>query len=445
MIKEKYRDKWLVIVFILLLGVLSTCVQLSSLPEQPNLAKAKENCLEVKLLGLITIKENSEKKIPIKYLVPGGQSIGVYLKTPGVMVVGFSDVKTKDGEINPAREAKLKEGDLIFKVNDLPVNHEFELKNLINHLGGQKITLTIKRGKETFKREINPVYSDEEKRWRIGVFIRDNIAGLGTLSYYNPQDKTFGALGHTIIDPDTGKVFPVQQGKIVEAKIQAIYPSRRGQPGEKIGKFIHKNIVGTVYLNNRFGIFGKASQEIINPYFPKPVPIAFKEEVKPGPAEIYTVVKGEKIEKFTVYVEKVRPYQKDGRNLILRIKDPRLLSLTGGIVQGMSGSPIIKEGKFIGVVTHVFLSDSSKGYGILIENMLKEVYNSNNFWVLNSTFSFVKYCRYFSEKNILSIAGKRFIPSKCILGNKKEIIRRRGKWIQLELSSLMTTGSFVSF
>ncbi|GAV22352.1 SpoIVB peptidase [Carboxydothermus pertinax] len=375
-------------------------------PKAPFLTSLKINplnkdCIELKLLGLITLKEISVKKIPVNYLVPGGHSIGIYLKTPGVMVVGFSEVKTKKGDANPAKETGLKEGDLILKVNDITVNHEFELKNLINHFGGQKITFTIKRGDDIFKREITPVYSFEEKRWRIGVFIRDNLAGLGTLSYYNPRDKSFGALGHTIIDPDTGKVFPINKGKIVAAKIQTIYPSHRGQPGEKIGTFLHKNVIGAVYLNNRFGIFGKASQEIINPFFKKPLPIAFNEEVKPGPAEIYTVLKGEKIEKFTIYIEKVRPYQKDGRNLILRIKDPRLLRITGGIVQGMSGSPIIKDGKFIGVVTHVFLSDSSKGYGILIENMLKEIYNNNKLWGGSPNFVFVKYCRYFSEKNVL--------------------------------------------
>lgn len=401
---NKNQKKWLNIVAIALAFLSFTIwILLNSLPAEIKLIGQEKP--KVPFFTFLKIRNFNddlmEEKIPVTSLIPGGHSIGVYLKTPGVMVVGFSEVETKEGEENPARKADLKEGDLILKVNDFPVSHEFELKNLINHFGGQKITLTLRRGENIIKKEITPVYSFEEKRWRIGIFIRDNIAGLGTLSFYNPQDKTFGALGHTILDPDTGKIFPVNQGKVLAAKIQAIYPSRRGRPGEKIGTFLGKNVVGAVYLNNRFGVFGKASKDIVNPYFKKPLPLALNDEVKPGPAEIYTVLKGEKIEKFTIYIEKVRPNQKDGRNLIIRIKDPRLLKITGGIVQGMSGSPIVKDGKFVGVVTHVFLSDSSKGYGILIENMLKEVYNKNKLWGLNPNFYFVKYCRYFSEKNVL--------------------------------------------
>ena len=412
MINKNNRKIWVnITIFALVLLVFNVWLLVKSLPEEIRLvgqerpkvplftslkaSNFNKDFMEIKFLGLFTIKQIEVKKIPVTSLIPGGHSIGVYLKTPGVMIVGFSDVKGKNGEVNPAGEAGLKEGDLILKVNDIPVSHDFELKNLVNHYGGQKVILTVKRGGQIIKKEITPVYSTEDKRWRIGIFIRDNIAGLGTLSYYNPVDKTFGALGHTIIDPDTGKIFPLKQGRILAAKIQTIYPSKRGQPGEKIGIFLAKNIVGTVYENNRFGIFGKASRDIINPYFAKPLPIASNSEVKPGEAEIYTVLKGEKIEKFTIYIEKVRPNQKDGRNLIIRIKDPRLLRVTGGIVQGMSGSPIIQNGKIAGVVTHVFLSDSSKGYGILIENMLKEVYNNKKLWGANPNFSCKKLSLFF--------------------------------------------------
>ena len=207
----------------------------------------------------------------------------------------------------------------------------------------------------------------------MGLFVRDEAAGVGTLSFVDPVSKLYGALGHVITDADTNQKIEVYNGKVIASTIYAIEKGKRGHPGEKIGSFIPNSVFsGTIEKNTITGIFGRMSGQIENPYFKEAIPVGWETEIKVGPAKIYTVIQGEKIEEFEVNIDRVMHNRTDSKNMIIRVTDPRLLEATGGIIQGMSGSPIVQNGKLIGAVTHVFVNDSQRGYGVFIQNMLND-------------------------------------------------------------------------
>jgi stage IV sporulation protein B len=208
----------------------------------------------------------------------------------------------------------------------------------------------------------------------IGLYIDDGVTGVGTLTFYEPHSKKYGALGHMITAPNGRSKIMVEEGRIVKADISGIHQSSKGLPGEKLGTFFsNHDVIGEIEFNNRFGIYGNLINPISNTFFPTPIPVATALEVKEGPAKIYTVIKGGSIQEFEVTIEKVfKQYHPHEKGLIVKINDYDLLKKTGGIVQGMSGSPIVQKGKLAGAVTHVFIDDSTRGYGILAEWMIKE-------------------------------------------------------------------------
>lgn len=309
-------------------------------------------------------------------IFPGGHSIGVTLQTKGVLVVGYAPIINNEGkELYPAKDAGIQIGDIILKINGVKAVNDLQVATEINESckENSKITLEIKHDGKITEKIIKPVYCSETQRYRIGLYIRDEAAGVGTLTFIDPKTKKFGALGHVITDIDTNDKIEVSQGKIVESKIYAIEKGKRGDPGEKIGSFlIESSFSGKIEKNTNSGIFGVYEGSIKNPYFKEPVQIGWRNEIKTGPAKIYTVVKGNTIKEFEIKIEKIMPYRNDNKNMIVRITDSRLLAITGGIVQGMSGSPIIQDGKIVGAITHVFVNDSSRGYGVFIEKMLEE-------------------------------------------------------------------------
>ncbi len=333
--------------------------------------------MQVKLFGMIPVREMVVNVVPRTKVIPGGQSIGVLLHTHGVMVVGMADIKGKGGKkVNPAVDAGISVGDIILKVNDLEIKSDAQLRSIIDNCGKEKkpLQLKIKRKDKTFSTTIKPTYCSETRRYRLGLFIRDSAAGVGTLTFYHPESGSYGALGHMIADIDTAQQIDLADGCVVGANIQSIHPGKRGRPGEKIGLFEGKStLTGNITKNTRYGIFGKLDDPVDNPVYDKPVPVALNNEIKPGPAQILTVVKGNRIEQYDIEIEKVLPNSRsDGKGLILKITDRELLQCTGGIIQGMSGSPIIQEGRLVGAVTHVFINDPTRGYGVLAEWMLKE-------------------------------------------------------------------------
>jgi len=329
-----------------------------------------------KLFGIFPLSSGEVEVMKPMKLIPGGQSIGVTLQTKGVMVVGQAPVVDKTGKkIFPAKEAGIQVGDILLKINNKEVRTDQEVSNAVNLAGEQngKANIIYKHQDQIVEKIITPIFCTESGRYRMGLFVRDEAAGVGTLSFIDPVSKQYGALGHVITDADTNQKIEVSNGKIFASTIYAIEKGKRGQPGEKIGSFVTNSaFTGTIEKNTITGIFGMMSGQVINPYFKEAIPVGWEAEVKVGPAKIYTVIQGEKIEEFEVNVDRVMHNRTDSKNMIVRVTDPRLLEATGGIIQGMSGSPIVQDGKIIGAVTHVFVNDSQRGYGVFIQNMINE-------------------------------------------------------------------------
>ncbi|MDS1030107.1 SpoIVB peptidase [Bacillota bacterium LX-D] len=339
--------------------------------------------LEMKLFGFIPIKTVTVNIFPEVKVIPGGHSIGVLMHSKGIMVIGFSPISDKNNKKQyPAKKAGLEIGDIILAINGQTVKTDGEAAQLIDKLGekGNAINVLIKRNDKQLLLKVKPIYCSETKRNRVGLYIRDSAAGVGTLTFIEPNSHCYGALGHIIADTDTNKQIALGEGKIINASIQGINQGEKGRPGEKIGTFLdNTTLTGDIKKNTPYGIFGKLDKVVENNLYPEPIPIALGSHIKTGKAEILTVVNNEKIERFNIKIEKVMPqHSPDGKGLIIRITDPRLLKITGGIVQGMSGSPIIQNGSLVGAVTHVFINDPTRGYGILAEWMLLETGLLNN-------------------------------------------------------------------
>lgn len=339
--------------------------------------KQGKQYLSFKALGIIPFKKMAVNVVSPVSVIPGGQSIGILMHSKGVMVVGMSNITDERGNaVNPAEEAGVKVGDIILSVNGKKVTDEFQLKNEISVIGTNKeAELEIKRESKVSKIKVKAVMCRETKRPRIGLFVRDGASGVGTLSFYDPATKTYGALGHIITDMDTAKGIDLSDGRIVEAHVRAIHRGKRGHPGEKLGMIADDgNISGSIDKNTRYGIFGKIHTLTDNPYFAKPVPVAMSYQIKKGPAEIYTVIEGNEITRCSVEIQEVfYPWNSRGKGMVIKVTDSELIETTGGIIQGMSGSPIVQDGKLIGVVTHVFINDPKRGYGVPAEWMLKEM------------------------------------------------------------------------
>jgi len=295
-------------------------------------------------------------------LLVGGQVVGIQISTEGVMVAGIAEIETLQGAKSPAKEAGIRKGDFIMEINGEKVGGAAELVEKVASYEGESVELSVKRDGKSMKICIEPVLSDE-KQWRMGVWLRDGISGIGTITYCDPQTGVYGALGHSISDLETGIVVPISEGCISDAQIVSIHKGSSGKPGELNGCADVGRELGTVENNTAYGIFG---QSFID-FGEKLMETA---EVRPGKASIISTVSGRQAREYSVEINRVYKDQ-DGSHLVLSVTDPELLSLTGGIVQGMSGSPIIQNGKLVGAVTHVFVNDPTKGYGIAIDNMLE--------------------------------------------------------------------------
>ncbi|MDD4752256.1 MAG: SpoIVB peptidase [Desulfitobacteriaceae bacterium] len=328
--------------------------------------------LELKVFGVIPLKSMMVDVLPEIQVIPGGHSVGVILQTEGVMVVGHSAVYGKDGEtLFPAKDAGIELGDLLVSINDDKIKNDKHAAELINKYGpGGILRVEVKRSGKAQEMKVVPHFCEDTKTYRIGLYIRDNAAGVGTLTFYEPNEGKYGALGHMITDLD---IRPGEKGKIVKAQIQGIKPGKKGEPGEKIAMFVGDALKGDIDHNSNFGIFGKLDNPINNSFYKTGISVAFANQIQEGPAEIITVIQGDKLEKFDINILKVLPqHHPTGKGLVIQVTDPRLLKETGGIIQGMSGSPIVQNSKLVGAVTHVFVNDPTKGYGCLAEWMLLE-------------------------------------------------------------------------
>lgn len=332
--------------------------------------------LDLRLFGLIPLRRMAVEVVPTVKVIPGGHSIGVMLRSKGVLVVGHTAIRTLDGEQNPGRSAGIEVGDAILAINGQEVRSEAHAKELLetHGKGGGPVKLELKRRGRILTKELGLVRDETTQRWRAGLQLRDNAAGVGTLTFYDPATGKYGALGHVIADSETAQPIEVRDGHIVRTSITAIHKGRRAVPGEKVGGPEEPdNWLGSIDKNSRFGIFGSMNRPVKNPFYREAIPVAMSSQVKEGPAEILTVLHGEQLERFQVEIQRVMATPTtDGKNMIVKVTDQRLLSVTGGIVQGMSGSPIVQNGRIVGAVTHVFVNDPTRGYGVSIEWMLQE-------------------------------------------------------------------------
>ena len=328
--------------------------------------EAGETCVTFRLLGLLPVASMDVSVQESRRLIPGGQSVGVAINTDGLLVVGASDLGNTP---SPARVAGLRPGDVITRVNGQPVGSAEQFSKMI---GKDPAELELKRDGETLNVGIVPAVDSRDGEYRVGVWVRDSTAGVGTLTFYDPENGDFGALGHAITDVDTGILMPVGEGAIYENDVVDITPGLEGAPGELTGDFfLTDRAVGEVYVNSECGIFGSSAREFENALYPDGLPAAVRSEVREGPASLLTTLSDGVLREYDCEILRINSQSAGStRSMVIRITDEELIEQTGGIVQGMSGSPIIQDGKLIGAVTHVLVNDPTKGYGIFIENML---------------------------------------------------------------------------
>ncbi len=331
--------------------------------------------LKFKLFGVIPVKKMRVFVLPEKKVIPGGHSLGVKLRPDGVIVVGFASVVDEAGQRSyPAQDSGIQAGDTIMMVNNEKIYGADDLAKTVSNSRGNPISLTVKRQDKTINLIIKPIKSNTNV-YQIGLWVRDIAAGVGTLTFYDPETGFYGALGHVISDADTGKVIEVGEGEIIRSRVTSISPGRKNQPGEKRGVFINEgDIMGDIIANTPFGIFGRAFQSFENPRYSL-IPVAPISQVREGRAKILTVLEGEAIQEYDIEIQKIiRQASPNSKGMIIKVIDPQLIEKTGGIIQGMSGSPIIQDGYLVGAVTHVFVNDPVKGYGVFAEWMLDEIF-----------------------------------------------------------------------
>lgn len=346
-------------------------IKVSKMLENSDVRKA-----QVSLLGLVPIKSVAIRSVPEEIrLYPGGQPIGVKLNTKGVLIVALSDIETENGKSSsPGATAGLQVGDSITKINNVPINSSEQVASIVNASEKNELTLTIERKGKELTKKIKPIKGSSDNNYKIGLWIRDSTAGVGTLTFFHSNSGKFAALGHPITDSDTGTMLSISSGQIVSSSIVSVRKGARGNPGELKGIFIDEDItLGEISKNTECGIFGSSSKELVNEKYSKPMKIGLRNEIKEGPAQIITTVDGEEPKAYDIQIEKLLQQEVPGpKSMVIKVTDPILLQKTGGIVQGMSGSPIIQNNKIIGAVTHVLINKPDTGYGIYIEWMLKD-------------------------------------------------------------------------
>jgi stage IV sporulation protein B len=346
----------------------------------PGLTEASVNAyasegytIAYKLLGIIPLKEARVEVIKPTYVIPGGVPIGIYMETEGVLIIGTGEVTGMDGlNYEPAYRI-VQRGDYIQAVNGQAISDKEELIEAVNAGGNEDVVLDLDRGGEQIQVKVEAVQTAREE-YKLGIWVRDNTQGIGTLTFLT-EDGKFGALGHGVNDVDTGTLLEISEGALYDTNIIDIKKGEKGTPGELSGliRYRQELICGQLTENTPVGIFGTGEDRIYEKVEAQRLQVGYKQEIELGEAFVRSAVSGE-VKDYQVEILEVHRKDEDmNKGIILKVTDPELLNLTGGIVQGMSGSPIIQNGKLVGAVTHVFVQDSTKGFGVFIENMLEHV------------------------------------------------------------------------
>lgn len=320
----------------------------------------------LKLFGVIPVKDVEIKTLSQPMLVPSGTPFGIKLLMEGVMIVGTDEVKTSKGNTNPAEECGLKKGDIIISANGLPVSENDDISKIVSHSKGETIDIVYTHNDQKKETQLKPALCAADGQYKAGMWVRDSTAGIGTVTFYEPSTGRFGGLGHPVCDSDTGEIIPISSGETADVTINKVVKGKKGAPGELHGYFSNEMSSGIIYNNNEYGVFGEIFS---NSSGAQAIPMGFKQDIKKGKAVIRTTIDKDGPKEYEIEIEKIDYNGDNTKNMTIRVTDKELIEKTGGIVQGMSGSPIIQDGKLIGAVTHVLVNDPERGYGIFCENM----------------------------------------------------------------------------
>lgn len=330
--------------------------------------------LNLNLFDLFSVKKLNVNVIPKTTVIPMGNAIGMKLYTDGVLVVGMSEIEGK----KPYENSGIKEGDRIVEINQSQIDTTEELMQAVNQSNGQELSIKYIRDEETITTSIQPV-KNSENQYKLGLWVRDAAAGVGTLTFYEPSSKMFGTLGHGILDVDTSELIKISNGELVTTNILSITKGKKGDPGEIRGTIESGYTIGSISKNTSFGIFGTInSSSYFNSSANKEMEVALRDEIKIGKAQIICELENGKVEYYDIEIQKIFVNNnQDNKSMLIKITDEELIEKTGGIIQGMSGAPIIQNNKFVGAVTHVLVNNPEMGYGVFADIMLKEMKQVN--------------------------------------------------------------------
>ena len=327
--------------------------------------------LPCRLLGVIPFKQIKVTPEVQRSIFVSGSTVGMYMETDGVLIIDTGEILSEGGETKEPAKNIVKPGDYIVALNDEKISRKKDLIDDLKKLEGEEVILDVVRNGETVPVSITPA-KDKQGEYKLGIWVRDNTQGIGTLTFVDEKGN-YGALGHGISDVDTGELLEIQNGALYQAQILGIQKGAKGSPGELSGliRYEQGKIIGSIETNSKNGIYGHFTGDRKSPISLKKMPVGYKQEVTEGEASILCCVEDE-VKEYQAEITKIDMNHSDtNKSFVIRVTDPKLLSITGGIVQGMSGSPVLQNGKIIGAVTHVFVQDSTSGYGIFIENMME--------------------------------------------------------------------------
>lgn len=345
-------------------------LQTSSTIEQEKINKIGKVSFSLNLFNLIPLKNIDVNVIPKTTVVPMGNAIGMKLYTAGVLVVGMSEIEGK----KPYENSGIKEGDRIIQINQNQIDNTDDLMRAVNKSDGNNISIKYVRDEKTITTSIKPV-KNSSNEYKIGLWVRDAAAGVGTLTFYEPSSGMFATLGHGIMDIDTAELIKIANGELVTTNILSINKGTKGNPGEIRGTIEAGHAIGSISKNTKFGVFGTINKTpYLNTSNTNEVQVALREEIKTGKAQIICELENGKKEYYDIEIQRIFiSNNKDNKSMLIKVTDKKLLEKTGGIIQGMSGAPIIQNGRFVGAVTHVLVNDPSIGYGVFADIMLKQM------------------------------------------------------------------------
>ena len=345
-------------------------LQTSSTIEQEKINKIGKVNFSLNLFNLIQLKNIDVNVIPKTTVVPMGNAIGMKLYTAGVLVVGMSEIEGK----KPYENSGIKEGDRIIQINQNQIDNTDDLMKAVNKSDGNNISIKYVRDEKTITTSIKPL-KNSSNEYKIGLWVRDAAAGVGTLTFYEPSSGMFATLGHGIMDIDTAELIKIANGELVTTNILSINKGTKGNPGEIRGTIEAGHAIGSISKNTKFGVFGTINKTpYLNTSNTNEVQVALREEIKTGKAQIICELENGKKEYYDIEIQRIFiSNNKDNKSMLIKVTDKKLLEKTGGIIQGMSGAPIIQNGKFVGAVTHVLVNDPTIGYGVFADIMLKQM------------------------------------------------------------------------